>query len=551
MADQGIEIEKVGMNRAFKSLVICDKDGGLSNFFRYLPAKDYVKMAVEDEKEALEKTKEIKPNTVYLDLSIPKNINKLIVCKEIKGDLATKDVRIIILTESLNKEIATKYLNLGVYVIQTGSSNKHNDQSQINNYHKISGDQDSEVLIKHKKLSSLFNKVERAKMEWEQSLDVIDEIILLADLEGNILRANKKLTKLTGKCFNEILNKNWNDLLRDGGFSKVKEEKDYIEIVHKTGERFHLYTYPLKNSDNVRYGNVILLHNITLLSRIRHKLLEKNKELKKTQSQVIQQEKMASIGQLAAGVAHEINNPVGFVTSNLDTLQTYTNNITKFLEFHSELFEGLSDCPKEDIVLQLKKISQEKSSLKIDFIIEDMDNLVNESLEGTHRVKEIVQSLKNFSHIDDKETFTIANINDGLESTIKIVWNELKYKATLEKNLNELPQTKCNPGQLNQVFMNFLVNSVQAIEEKGKISIKTYHKNNYIYIDISDTGCGIQDEDMGRLFEPFYTTKDVGQGTGLGLSIAYDIIKQHKGDIKVISEVGKGTTFTITIPVNN
>ena len=138
-----------------------------------------------------------------------------------------------------------------------------------------------------------------------------------------------------------------------------------------------------------------------------------------------------------------------------------------------------------------------------------------------------------------------------MESTIKIVWNELKYKATLEKNFDELPLTKCNPGQLNQVFMIFLVNSVEAIEEKVKINIKTYHKNNYIYIDISDTGCGIKEEDFGRLFEPFYTTKEVGNGTGLGLSITYDIIKKHKGDINVISKVGKGTTFTIMIPINN
>ncbi len=176
--------------------------------------------------------------------------------------------------------------------------------------------------------------------------------------------------------------------------------------------------------------------------------------------------------------------------------------------------------------------------------------MVNESVDGANRVNKIVKDLKSFSHINDEE-YVIANLNDGLDSTINIVWNELKYKVTLKKEYNDIPLTKCNPGQLNQVFMNLLVNSSHAIKERGEIIIKTWEKENNIYISICDTGCGIAEKNLNRLFEPFFTTKDVGEGTGLGLSIAFDIIKKHKGEINVNSEIGKGTKFIIKIPVIN
>ncbi|OGW22673.1 MAG: hypothetical protein A2077_07770 [Nitrospirae bacterium GWC2_46_6] len=164
------------------------------------------------------------------------------------------------------------------------------------------------------------------------------------------------------------------------------------------------------------------------------------------------------------------------------------------------------------------------------------------------RIKKIVQDLKSFSRVDEAERKT-ANINEGIESTVNIVWNELKYKATVKKEYGDIPPIKCNAGQLNQVFMNILINAVHAIEEQGEIIIKTRHEDNNIFISISDTGSGIPADKINRIFEPFFTTKEVGKGTGLGLSIAYDIVKKHNGDIIVESEVGKGTTFTVRIPV--
>ena len=270
-------------------------------------------------------------------------------------------------------------------------------------------------------------------------------------------------------------------------------------------------------------------------------------ELKSAQSQIIQSEKMASIGQLAAGIAHEINNPVGFIMSNLGSLQKYAGKLSEFIKAQTEAIGELG-VKSSEFGETLKKVDALKKSMKIDYIIDDLGNLIRESLDGAERIKKIVQDLKSFSHIDEAE-WKMADINAGIESTINIVWNELKYKATVKKEYGDIPLTKCNPGQLNQVFMNMLVNAAHAIEKQGEITVKTWHDSGYIYISISDTGCGIPKENISRIFEPFFTTKEVGKGTGLGLSIAYDIVRKHNGDIIVDSAVGKGTTFTVKIPV--
>jgi two-component system NtrC family sensor kinase len=269
-------------------------------------------------------------------------------------------------------------------------------------------------------------------------------------------------------------------------------------------------------------------------------------DLKMVQSQVLQQEKMASIGQLAAGVAHEINNPMGFIISNLNTLKRYVEKLSEYVTFQADLIRRYSEkCGNTNT---LANIAEKKKALKIDYITGDLDNLIKESLDGADRVKKIVQDLKNFSRVDESE-FKTADINAGLESTINIVWNELKYKATLVREYGDIPLTVCNPGQLNQVFMNLLMNAAQAIEKTGEIRVKTWLEGDHINISIADTGSGIPEDTQKRIFEPFYTTKEIGKGTGLGLSIAYDIIKKHGGEISVNSVVRKGTTFTISIPV--
>ncbi len=264
--------------------------------------------------------------------------------------------------------------------------------------------------------------------------------------------------------------------------------------------------------------------------------------LEETRQQLQQSEKMASLGQLAAGVAHEINNPIGFVHSNLGTLKKYLTKIKSFLtDFEKMISNGSDDkTVKENFSLL-------KNKNKIDFILADIDNIVDESLEGTDRVHIIVSDLKNFAHIDRKE-LQEADLNKCIESTLNIIWNELKYHCKVEKKFAELPMILCYPQQINQVLMNLMINAGQAIEDKGVITIETLAESEGVVCRISDTGKGIPPEIKDKIFDPFFTTKDVGKGTGLGLHIVFGIIKKHNGSIKVDSEMRKGTTFTVFLP---
>jgi len=261
---------------------------------------------------------------------------------------------------------------------------------------------------------------------------------------------------------------------------------------------------------------------------------------------------MVSIGQLAAGVAHEINNPTGFVSSNLKTLTDYQNDINNLIKHYRKLVTDLKKTNREhlssSIEKQLEQIISLEDEADIDFILEDIMDLISDCKEGSARIKKIVIDLKDFAHPGEDEIQS-ADINDGIETTLNVVWNELKYKATVNKELGNLPMVKCYPQQLNQVFMNLFVNAAQAIEKQGDISIATKADNGFVEIKIGDTGSGIDKENLSRIFDPFFTTKDVGKGTGLGLNVAYNIIKKHNGTIDVKSQVGKGTVFKIRIPV--
>lgn len=268
-------------------------------------------------------------------------------------------------------------------------------------------------------------------------------------------------------------------------------------------------------------------------------------QLQDLQGQLLQSEKMASIGQLAAGVAHEINNPIGYIYSNLASLQGYIQDLFALVETY-EKAESL--LPDGEV---LSTVRAEKKRIDLEFIRDDLRSLIDESREGATRVKQIVQDLKDFSHVGADDQWQWSDLHKGLDSTLNIVWNELKYKAEVTKDYGDTPEIECLPSQINQVFMNMLVNAAHAIEGKGVIRIRTGREGERVWVEIADSGKGIAPEHLKKIFEPFFTTKPVGKGTGLGLSVSYNIVQKHGGQVEVSSEVGKGTTFRVWLPIRH
>src|SRR6185312_2195116 len=258
-------------------------------------------------------------------------------------------------------------------------------------------------------------------------------------------------------------------------------------------------------------------------------LVALNAKLEKTQNQLVQSEKLASIGQLAAGVAHEINNPIGYVSSNLNTLQQYSAQLLSALE----AFSGAASAGVGT--------EQIRRRFDIDLLAADLPQLLVESREGLEHVAKIVRDLKDFSRIDRVENWVRADLHRGLESTLNIVSNELKFKAQVVRKFSDLPAIECLPSELNQVFINVLMNAAHAIPDKGTITVATGCSDDKVWVTIADDGHGIPGEILPRIFDPFFTTKAVGSGTGLGLSISYGIVLKHHGTIEVESTSERGT----------
>jgi two-component system NtrC family sensor kinase len=280
------------------------------------------------------------------------------------------------------------------------------------------------------------------------------------------------------------------------------------------------------------------------LRKSNDQLKNANAELHETRNQLLQSEKMASIGQLAAGVAHEINNPIGYVKSNLGSLETYLRQVFGVIATYEQSHAAITDPHA------LQRITAARKSADLEFLAEDVFALMAESREGISRVSKIVQDLKDFSHLGSDDEWSWADLHEGLDSTINIVNNEIKYKAQLVRNYAPLPVIECLPSQLNQVFMNMLVNAAHSIESHGTITLTSgVRADEEVWVEIGDTGKGIAPEHLNRIFDPFFTTKPVGKGTGLGLSLSYGIVQKHRGRIEVRSELGRGTTFRVTLPV--
>ena len=277
-------------------------------------------------------------------------------------------------------------------------------------------------------------------------------------------------------------------------------------------------------------------------------LQQVNEDLKNAQGQLIQNEKLASIGQLAAGVAHEINNPVGFISNNMEMLELYTADYGRILHMVEELKAAVLDKDIEKTRLIIDQITRFENEINMSYIKKDIGKLLQQNQKGIDRIRKIVMDLRTFAR-EDTGVMDLVKIEDVIDNILSIVHSEIKGKAELVKEYGPTPQIKCHAQRLGQVFINLLINATQAIESKGTIRIKTYMQEGFVCIDIEDTGKGIEEKNCKKIFDPFFTTKPVGQGTGLGLSISYEIVKKHGGDIRMKSKVGVGTTFTILLPL--
>ena len=340
---------------------------------------------------------------------------------------------------------------------------------------------------------------------------------------------------------------------------------DYEELVEDqdTGELGWTVTTKvlLRGADGAVNGIVGIGYDITQRKQMEERLRERTQELEEAnarleaekeqqqvlirklsdmQGQLLQSEKMASIGLLAAGVAHEINNPLAFISSNFGALERDAKDILKLIS----AFEGVEGLLPGDA---RAPVAFMKEDIGLDDIRQDLDALFAESREGLQRVKHIVQNLKDFSRPGGTEK-EMADLEQGLDSTLNVAWNEIKYKADVVKEYAGVPELYCLPSQINQVFLNLLINAAHAIEGKGTIIVRTGHDEKVVWVEIEDNGCGIAPAHLDHIFEPFFTTKPVGKGTGLGLSIVYGIVQGHQGTIGVKSEVGKGTVFRVALP---
>ena len=395
---------------------------------------------------------------------------------------------------------------------------------------------------------------------------VEDAIFLQSTDNGAILAVNRRACDMYGYTEEEFKHCSVNDLSSgEGGYNQATAD---AKLMAPLAER-HAFPWHARRKDGSLFWAEVAIREAVIagknhylvavrdisLRRAQEELVQRaldqqvslNKKLEEAQGQLLQSEKMASIGQLAAGVAHELNNPISFVYSNLGTLADYLRDLF-------EVFNAYEAVEKEhsanDCWATVKRLKSERD---FNYLRQDTFQLMEESRDGLNRVRKIVQDLKDFSRVGESN-WQWADLHKGLDSTLNIVWNELKYKCKVVKQYGQLPDVYCLPSQLNQVFMNLLVNAGQAIEDKGEITIASgvgtgEAGREEVWISVRDTGKGIPPENMNRIFEPFFTTKPVGKGTGLGLSLSYGIVRKHQGTIEVESEVGVGTTFTVRLPV--
>ncbi len=415
-----------------------------------------------------------------------------------------------------------------------------------------------------------WKRAEAALRESERRMtdifDFLPDATLAIDRHGIVIAWNRAIEAMTGVTKAEMIGKGGyayakpfygevrpvlvDLVLRDQReiaekYSHVKRQGDqlYIEVFapalyNGKGGYIWATATPLYDCKGDILGAIESIRDITAQKKESQELMQAYEELKKTQQQLVHSEKLAMMGTLAAGVAHEINNPISFISTNLHILADYIEKLAAYDQAVA------AECVPEE---KKGRVDELAAQYTIPALFQDIPSLIGGTSEGVERIKKIVQDLRLFSRPDTGK-FEKINITECIESTLSIIYNEIKYKAQLVKEYGEIPLVVGNSRQLSQVFMNILINGAQSIDKYGAITIRTLTREGTVVVEITDTGSGIPEEKIPNIFQPFFSTKPEGKGTGLGLSIVQGIVEKHKGTIEVISAVGKGTMFRVVLP---
>ena len=425
------------------------------------------------------------------------------------------------------------------------------------------------------------SELERAKQELDQSrrhlqimLDNLPMTAWLKDREGRFLMVNEQFAQAAGRPRREILGLTSFDIWPlplaehyhaiDEEIIATKESRQVEELLaHVRGESwFEAFKAPVTDADGLVVGTTGIARDITKRKQNEALIQQHQRELESLNSHleeriagelarsrardllVIQEEKLASLGQLAAGVAHEMNTPLGFALNNIRLFADYFRQICSYLTLQQELLETTTEAE------QRQNLAAMAEKLEIPLIVEDGPALISEAMEGVERVSHLVRDLKSFSRVDSPE-LDLTDLTLCMENASSVMTHELKNVATVSKEYGDLPWITCHTGQINLVFMNLLLNAVQSVTPPGRITLKSWHDDEFVYASVSDNGHGIPETSKQRIFQPFFTTREVGKGAGLGLSISHDIVSKHRGEILLESHPGGGSVFTVKLPRND
>lgn len=406
--------------------------------------------------------------------------------------------------------------------------------------------------------------IRRSENQKRALLDNIPDLAWLKDKEGKYIAANESFSRACGVDVITVLGKTDADIwppdvagkyaVDDQEVMAAGQGKTLIEpVTDKEGKTqwFQTTRTPIHNEKGEIIGTAGIARDITVQKNDAEELRRAYEHLNAAKDQLVQSEKLAAIGQLAAGVAHEINNPMGFVASNLEMLEEYVAGFLKMIDFTRRLKVAVEKKDAAAAFAVMVEMREFESSVNMPYIISDSENLVRQSRDGVSRIKKIVADLSNFSRDEVEWTEELIKIEDVVGMALSVAFNELKYRIELRREYGPTPPVLCNTQKLAQVFLNLLMNAAQSIADKGVVEIRTYVKDGYLGVDIMDSGCGIPEENLNKIFDPFFTTKPAGKGTGLGLSISYELVKKQGGEITVRSTVGKGSVFSVMLPLSS